>query len=47
MTPAKDEDISIELLAMDLHELLSHLKWPEVALWGYSMGGQSLPSHCR
>ncbi|KAF6763978.1 Alpha/Beta hydrolase protein [Ephemerocybe angulata] len=37
--PAGDDVITIELLALDLLELIAHLKWPEVALLGYSMGG--------
>ena len=39
MSPAGDEDISIERLARDLLALLVHLNWKEVALCGYSMGG--------
>ncbi|KXN92264.1 Putative aminoacrylate hydrolase RutD [Leucoagaricus sp. SymC.cos] len=39
LTPAGDEEISIELLARDLLFLLTQLKWKEVALCGHSMGG--------
>lgn len=39
LSPAGDEEISIESLARDLLALLIHLKWEEVALCGYSMGG--------
>ena len=39
MSPAGDEEISIESLALDLQALLVHLNWKEVALCGYSMGG--------
>jgi len=42
LTPAGDEQITIELLARDLVELLAHLKWKEVALCGFSMGGTVL-----
>jgi len=39
LIPTCDEDMTIELLARDLLTLLTHLKWKEVALCGYSMGG--------
>jgi pimeloyl-ACP methyl ester carboxylesterase len=39
LSPTGDEEISIECLARDLLALLFHLKWKEVALCGYSMGG--------
>lgn len=41
LTPSGQEKITIELLARDLSSLLAHLKWSEVALCGYSMGGKS------
>lgn len=41
-TPAEDDEITIELMARDLLFLLQSLKFSEVALCGYSMGGQSL-----
>lgn len=40
LSPAGDEEISIEILARDLLALLVHLNWKEVALCGYSMGGR-------
>ncbi|KAJ3573435.1 hypothetical protein NP233_g2435 [Leucocoprinus birnbaumii] len=39
LTPAGDEEITIELLARDLLFLLIELGWKEVALCGHSMGG--------
>lgn len=39
LTPAGDEEITIELLARDLLFLLKTLGWKEVALCGHSMGG--------
>ncbi|TFK42369.1 Alpha/Beta hydrolase protein [Crucibulum laeve] len=39
LTPSGEEDMTIELLARDLLFLLAHLKWKEVSLCGYSMGG--------
>lgn len=39
LSPAGDEEISIESLALDLLALLVHLNWKEMALCGYSMGG--------
>ena len=39
LSPAGDDEISIETLARDLLALLVHLNWKEVALCGYSMGG--------
>jgi pimeloyl-ACP methyl ester carboxylesterase len=39
LSPAGNEEISIESLARDLLALLIHLNWKEVALCGYSMGG--------
>ncbi|KAJ4475724.1 hypothetical protein J3R30DRAFT_3706325 [Lentinula aciculospora] len=36
---AKDDEITIELLARDLLFLLQHLKFSELALCGFSMGG--------
>ncbi|PPQ68157.1 hypothetical protein CVT25_014083 [Psilocybe cyanescens] len=39
LTPSGKEEITIELLARDLAALLAHLKWKEVAICGYSMGG--------
>lgn len=44
MSPAGDEEISIESLARDLLALLVHLNWKEVALCGYSMGGMFIES---
>ncbi|KAH9483869.1 hypothetical protein JR316_0003347 [Psilocybe cubensis] len=39
LTPSGKEEITIDLLARDLAALLTHLKWTEVAICGYSMGG--------
>ncbi|KAF8163516.1 Alpha/Beta hydrolase protein [Crassisporium funariophilum] len=39
LSPGRDEEISIELYARDLLALLTHLRWKEVALCGFSMGG--------
>ncbi|KAF9053072.1 Alpha/Beta hydrolase protein [Panaeolus papilionaceus] len=39
LTSAKDEDITIELMARDLLLLLENLKWKEVVICGFSMGG--------
>ncbi|KAL0577095.1 hypothetical protein V5O48_004887 [Marasmius crinis-equi] len=38
-TPERDDDMSIESLARDLLALLTPLRWEEVALCGFSMGG--------
>ncbi|KAJ3573438.1 hypothetical protein NP233_g2436 [Leucocoprinus birnbaumii] len=38
-TPAGDEEITIELYARDIVDLLLHLKWPRLAICGFSMGG--------
>ena len=39
LVSTEDEDLTIELLACDLVALLTHLKWKDVAVIGYSMGG--------
>lgn len=39
LTPAGDEEISVELLARDLMALIKYVQWKDVALVGYSMGG--------
>ncbi len=39
LVSTEDEDLTIELLARDLVALLTHLKWKDVAVIGYSMGG--------
>ncbi|KAJ7024282.1 Alpha/Beta hydrolase protein [Mycena alexandri] len=36
---ASDENLTMELLARDLLFLLQHLKWKELAICGFSMGG--------
>lgn len=41
LTPTEDEDLTIELLARDLATLLIHLKWNDMAVVGYSMGGMT------
>ncbi|KAF9068297.1 Alpha/Beta hydrolase protein [Rhodocollybia butyracea] len=38
-TPARDDDITIELMARDLLALLQYLKFSEVSLCAFSMGG--------
>lgn len=45
LTSAKDEDITIELMARDLLLLLENLKWKEVVICGFSMGGKSFGTH--
>ncbi|KAF9443346.1 alpha/beta-hydrolase [Macrolepiota fuliginosa MF-IS2] len=38
-TPQTDEEITIELYARDILELLIHLQWERLAICGFSMGG--------
>lgn len=35
----KDENITIELLARDLLFLLEYLRWKDLSICGFSMGG--------
>lgn len=35
----QDDEITIELLALDLVSLIEYLQWKEVAICGFSMGG--------
>ncbi|KAG6814596.1 hypothetical protein H0H92_000125 [Tricholoma furcatifolium] len=39
LTPTKDEEITIECLALDLLSLILHLQWKDISLCGFSMGG--------
>lgn len=39
LSPGENEHITMESLARDLLFLLNHLRWKELAICGFSMGG--------
>ncbi len=43
-TPQGEEEITIELYARDVLDLLIHLQWKRLAICGFSMGGTQTPS---
>lgn len=43
-TPARNDDINIEMMARDLFALIEHLGWNDIDILGFSMGGTS-PYH--
>ena len=39
-TAGGDNEITLEGMARDLHAVITRLKWKELALCGFSMGGE-------